>query len=117
MIVEALQELQLSTLEVRVPECHQVLDFDFEKLVRQLAVYLGPYLSREDLRALTFSFANIMIQLVGWEPISPDVLAWDASAAYPFGLHNAAETIASFMAQRLCPLLKDTSLLGWRTTS
>jgi hypothetical protein len=59
-IIEALEELQLSVVGVHAPERDQFLDFDFGKLERQLAVYLGPNRSREDLRALTFSFANVM---------------------------------------------------------
>jgi hypothetical protein len=75
-------------------------------------VYLGPNPSREDLRALTFSFVNVMTQLTCREPISPNVLTRDASTAYLFGLRNATETIASFMAQRLCPLLAGSDFVG-----
>jgi hypothetical protein len=53
-----------------------------------------------------------MTQLVDGEPISPDVLTRDASAAYSFSLHNATETIASFVAQHLCPLPADSEFVG-----
>jgi hypothetical protein len=102
----------LSTLGVHTLECHQVLDFDFKKLEHQLAVYLGPNPSREDLHALTFSFTNVITQLTGGEPISLDVLAQEALAAYPFSLRNAAETIASFVAQCLRPLPADSEFVG-----
>jgi hypothetical protein len=52
-----------------------------------------------------------MTQLVGGKSIPPDVLARDASAAYPFGLHNTAETITSFVAQRLRPLPTDSEFV------
>jgi hypothetical protein len=80
-------------------------------LERQLTVYLGPNPSREDLRALTFLFVNVMTQLAGREPISPDVLARDALAAYPFGLRNAVETIASFVAQCLRSFSTDSEFV------
>jgi hypothetical protein len=43
MIVEALEELQLSASEASAPERDQLLDFDFGRLEHQLAVYLGPH--------------------------------------------------------------------------
>jgi hypothetical protein len=42
--------------------------------VHQLTVYLGPHPYWEDLRALTFSFINILMQLTGGEPLSLDIL-------------------------------------------
>jgi hypothetical protein len=60
MIIEALEELQLNASEAHVSGHDQPLDFNFEKLEHQLAIYLGPHPSWEDLRALTFSFINIM---------------------------------------------------------
>jgi hypothetical protein len=60
MIAGALEELRLSALEAGALEHDQLLDFDFKRLEHQLVVYLGPHLSWEDLRALTFSFINIM---------------------------------------------------------
>jgi hypothetical protein len=74
-IVEALEELlQLNAPEDRTPGRDQHLDFDFGRLEHQLAVYLGPHPSWEDLCALTFSFVNIMTQLAGGETLSPDIL-------------------------------------------
>jgi hypothetical protein len=52
--------LWLGALEARAPKRDQLLDFDFRRLEHQLAVYLGPHPSWEDLRALTFSFVNIV---------------------------------------------------------
>jgi hypothetical protein len=74
VIVEALEELQLSALEARAPRRDQILDFDFRRLEHLLTVYLGPHRSWEDLWALTFSFVNIMTQLAGGEPLSLDTL-------------------------------------------
>jgi hypothetical protein len=61
VIIKALEELQLNALEAHAPRCNQPLDFDFGRLEHQLAVYLGPYPSSEDLGALAFSFVNIMM--------------------------------------------------------
>ena len=58
--VEAFEELQLRTSEARVPRSDQLLGFDYVRLERQLNTFLGPRLSREDVRCLTFSFANVM---------------------------------------------------------
>jgi hypothetical protein len=41
-VVEALEELQLHALEVHAPRSEQLLNFDYERLERQLAVFLGP---------------------------------------------------------------------------
>ena len=59
-IVETLQELQLHMLEARVPESDRLLDLDYGRLEPQLNAYLGPRPSWEDLRCLTFSFANVI---------------------------------------------------------
>jgi hypothetical protein len=69
--IEALGELRLSAPEACAPERDRALDFDFRKLEHQLAVYLGPRLSREDLRALAFSLVGIMRRLAGGKPLSP----------------------------------------------
>ena len=60
MITEALEELQLHALEARTPGSNQLLSFDYGSLERQLGAFLGPRPSWEDLRRLTFSFANVM---------------------------------------------------------
>ena len=60
MITEALEELQLHALEACTPGSDQLLDFDYGRLKRQLGGFLGPRPSQEDLRHLTFSFANVM---------------------------------------------------------
>ena len=59
-ITEALEELQLHAPETHAPKNNQLLDFDYERLEHQLNVFLGPQPSRESLRHLTFSFANVM---------------------------------------------------------
>jgi hypothetical protein len=41
-VVEDLEELQLHAPKARAPGSDQLLDFDYEQLVRQLAVFLGP---------------------------------------------------------------------------
>ena len=59
-IVEALKKLQLRAPEAHVPGSDQLLGFDYGRLERQFGAFLGPRPSREDLRHLTFSFANVM---------------------------------------------------------
>ena len=60
VITEVLKELQLHAMEARTPRSDQLLGFDYRRLERQLDAFLGPRPSREDLRQLTFSFANVM---------------------------------------------------------
>ena len=62
---------------------------------------MGPRPSREELRCLTFSFANVMMQLARGEPLSPGHLTRGASAAFPFGLHNAAGTVGHLVVQHM----------------
>jgi hypothetical protein len=117
VIVRALKELQLSAPEARAPKHDQLLDFDFGKLEHQLTVYLGPHPSWEDLCALTFFFVNIMTQLAGGEPLSPDVMTQGASMAFPYGLRNAAQIVERHMALHSCPMpANDESLWAWPTT-
>ena len=59
-IAKALDELQLHAPEAHVPRSNQLLGFDYGRLERQLGAFLGHQPSREDLRRLTFSFANVM---------------------------------------------------------
>ena len=73
-IAEALEELQMHAPEARAPRSNQLLDFDYGRLERQLVAFLGPQPSQEDLRHLTFSFANIMTQLDGGESLSLEYL-------------------------------------------
>ena len=60
VIIEALEELQRHAPEARAPRSDHLLGFDCGRLERQLGAFLGPRPSREDLRHLTFSFANIV---------------------------------------------------------
>ena len=60
-IAEALEELQLHAPEAHAPGSDQLLGFDYGRLERQLGAFLGPQQSREDLRHLTLSFANVMV--------------------------------------------------------
>ena len=53
-ITEALEELQLHTLEAHAPRDDQLLNFDYGRLECQLSVFLGPRPSWEDLCHLTF---------------------------------------------------------------
>ena len=81
------------------PRSDQLLGFDFGRLERQLGAFLGPWTSREDLRHLTFSFANVMAQLAGGEPLSLEYLIRSAPTVLPFGLRNAVETVGHPVAQ------------------
>ena len=60
MIAEVLEELQMHAPEARTPWSDQLLGFDYGRLERQLDAFLGSRPSREDVRCLTFSFANVM---------------------------------------------------------
>ena len=60
-ITEELEELQLHTSEAHTPGSDQLLSFDYGRLERQLGAFLGPRPSWEDLRHLTFLFANVMM--------------------------------------------------------
>jgi hypothetical protein len=72
-VVKALEELQLHALEAHAPRSDQLLNFDYERLACQLAVFLGPQPSQEDLHNLSFLFANVMTQLAGGEPLSQHI--------------------------------------------
>ena len=110
-IAEALEELQLHAPEARAPRSDQLLDFDYGRLEHQLGVFLGPQLSRENLRHLTFLFANVMTQLTEGEPLSPEYLIRSAPIVLPFGLCNAAETIGHLVAQRM--VLPPQTMSSW----
>ena len=66
----------------------------------------------EDLRYLTFSFANVITQLTEGEPLSPKYLIQGAPAAFPFGLCNVARSIGHLMAQRMHPSPMNDEFVG-----
>ena len=68
VIAEALEELQLHAPEACALRSNQLLDFDYERLERQLGAFLGHQPSREDLCHLTLLFAIIMVQLARGSP-------------------------------------------------
>jgi len=111
-IVETLEELQLHVLEAHVPRSDQLLGFNYGRLELQLGAFLGPQPSREDLRRLTFSFANVMMQLAGGEPLSSEYLIRRAPTALPSGLRNAAETIGHPVVQRTPPSPANDEFVG-----
>jgi hypothetical protein len=51
-----------------------------------------------------------MTQLVRGEPLSLAIL--NASTAFSFGLHNAAETVGHLIAQCTCPSSTDSEFVG-----
>ena len=81
-------------------------------LERQLGEFLGPRSFREDLRRLTFSFANVMTQLAGGEPLSPEYLIRSTSTALPSCLHNTAEMVGHPVAQRTPPSPVNDEFVG-----
>ena len=99
-IVEALEELQLHVSEARVPRSDKLLGFDYRRLERQLDALLGPQPSREDVRCLTFSFTNVMVQLDRGEPLSLEYLTRDVPIVFPFALRNAVRTVGHLAVQR-----------------
>ena len=68
--------------------------------------------SREELRCLTFSFANAMMQLVGGEPLSSEHLTRGTPAAFPFGLRNAMGTVGHLVGQRMHPSPTNNEFMG-----
>ena len=80
-IAETLEELQLHAPKARAPRSDQLLGFDYERLERQLGAFLGPRPSQEDLCRITFSLANVMMQLARGEPLSLEYLIRSAPTA------------------------------------
>ena len=64
------------------------------------------------MRCLTFSFANVMMQLARGEPLFLEYLTQDAPTAFPFGLRNAARTVGHLMVQRMHPPPTDDEFVG-----
>ena len=114
-ITEMLEELQLHAPEARAPGSDQLLGFDYGRLERQLGAFLGPRPSRDDLRRLTFSFANVMTQLAKGKPLSLEYLIQSAPTALPSSLRNAAETVGHLVAQRSPPSPMNHQVLVDRT--
>ena len=98
-----LEELRLHAPEACAPGSDQLLGFDYGRLERQLDAFLGPRPSWEDLGRPTFSFTNVMTQLAGGEPLSPEFLIRSAPTMLSFGLRNATETVGHLVAQRTPP--------------
>jgi hypothetical protein len=90
----------------------QLLNFDYERLERQLDVFLGPRPSQEDLRYLSFSFANFMAQLARGELLSPGSVTRNAPIAFSFYLRNAARTIDHLIAQCMHPSFANDDFTG-----
>jgi len=111
-IVEALEELQLHAPEAHVPGSDRLLGFDYGRLERQLDAFLRPRPSREELRYLTFSFANAMMQLAGGEPLSLEHLTRGTPAAFPFGLRNATGAVGHLVAQHMHPSPMNDEFVG-----
>ena len=111
-IVEALKKLQLRAPEAHVPGSDQLLGFDYGRLEHQLDAFLGPRPCQEDVRCLNFSFANVMMQLAGGEPLSPEYLTRDASAAFLFSLRNATRTVGHLVVQCMYPPPIDDEFMG-----
>ena len=65
---EVVEELQLHAPRACALGNNQLLDYG--RLECQLRVFLGSQPSREDLRHITFSYANDMARLAGGEPLS-----------------------------------------------
>ena len=59
---------------------------------------------------MTLSFANVMMQLAGGEPLPQEHLTRGTPIVFPFGLLNAAGTVGHLMAQRMHPSLRTMSL-------
>ena len=112
MITEALEELRLHAPEARAPGSFQLLGFDYGRLERQLGAFVGLRPSREDLRRLTFSFTNVMMQLARREPLSPEYLIRSTSTALPFGLRNATKTVGHLVVQRTPPSPMNDEFVG-----
>ena len=112
VIAEALEELRLHAPEAHALGSSQLLGFDYGRLECQLSVFLGSRPSQENLRHLTFSFANVMARLTRGEPLSPEYLPWSAPTTFLFGLRNVARTIGHLVAQRVHPSPMNNEFVG-----
>ena len=74
-IDEALQNMQLHAPKAHTPASDQHLSLDCESMEHQLGAFLGPRPALEDLQRVLHSFANVVVQLSGGEPLSPEILA------------------------------------------
>ena len=64
------------------------------------------------MSCLTFSFANVMTQLAGGEPLSLEYHTRDTSIAVSFDLRNAARTVGHLAVQRMYPPPMDDEFVG-----
>ena len=70
--------------------CAQRPDIGRGSMEQQLATFLGSPSAQDNLQHVLFSFANVMAQPFGGEPISLEILTGSAPTVFPFGLHNTA---------------------------
>ena len=98
-IVTSLRELQLDMPEAVFPAHGQRPAVDCGSTGLQLGVFLGDRPTLDSLHRVIFSFANIVVQLSGGEPVPLKVLTGRTLATFLFVLHNTAQD-----AQRLATL-------------
>lgn len=112
MVVEALDELQVSSSQVQtpVPDQRPIESFDGAKY--QLMPYLRPNPSWESARTLEYHVADIMTRHAGGEPISSTALTMGASTAFPFALCNAVVTASGQLAMGHASTPDDIEFVG-----
>jgi hypothetical protein len=111
-VVEALEELQL-----RIPEAHATgssrpFDSNHKGLQRQLSTFLGTQPTQDHLRCVLFSLANIMAQLSGGEPLSPEISVGNVPTTFSFDFRNTMEAIRCLAAPHIFLSPMDYEFMG-----
>jgi hypothetical protein len=91
-VTKSMGSLHLHATEAQAFEGSRPLGIDYPWLERQLDGLLGPHPSPEALHDLYFAFANVMAQLAGGPPLSPELVSATTQLVWPQGLHNVART-------------------------
>lgn len=99
LVIEALEGLQLHSLEDRASRASTLLDLYYDSTRGWDASSTLP--GGSVLRF--FSFANVAAQLSGGEALSPENLTTGVPATLSFGLRNAAEDVCSTLQNRPLP--------------
>lgn len=82
------------------------------QLWRHLLTFLGPASTQENLYHALFTLANIQGQLVGEQPLSPELLKSKGRPAHPHGLHNAAGIMQRLQIPRTSPVPPNIEFVG-----
>lgn len=64
------------------------------------------------MRCVLFSLANIMAQLFGGEPLSPEISTENVPTTFLFDFRNAVEAMHCLAAPHICPSPMDNEFMG-----